>query len=105
MITGNPNGPLYGETMVFTGSLSLSRSIAAKLASNMGCNVDPSVTKRTNMLVIGTQDLERLRGKSKSNKQIKAEELIGTGQHITMMTEEDFIKIVENEEELSKVEK
>jgi DNA polymerase-3 subunit epsilon len=36
---GDPDGPFYGETIVFTGALSLPRKEAARLAALSGCNV------------------------------------------------------------------
>ena len=36
----NPEGKLFGEVVVFTGDLCISRSDAADLASNIGCHVD-----------------------------------------------------------------
>jgi DNA polymerase-3 subunit epsilon len=72
---GNPEGSLYGETIVFTGALSLPRFEAAKIAVNLGCRVDNSVTKSTTILVVGTQDIFRLAGYKKSSKHRKTEEL------------------------------
>jgi DNA polymerase III subunit epsilon len=39
-LEGNPEGSLYGETIVFTGTLSLLRKEAAKIAAELGCHVD-----------------------------------------------------------------
>jgi len=91
---GNPEGPLHGETIVFTGALDISRREAAQLAADAGCNVESNVTKNCSILVIGQQDLTKLAGKDKSNKQIKAEELIKKGQAIQIISENDFKQIV-----------
>ena len=91
---GNPEGDLYGETIVFTGKLSLPRIEAAKLASKMGCNVNSSVTKRTTILVVGFQDEFKLAGYRKSSKHRKAEELIKKGQKIKLLSENDFLQMV-----------
>ena len=48
---GNAEGPLFGETIVFTGALGIPRREAADLAANAGCSVAPSVTKNVTMLV------------------------------------------------------
>jgi DNA polymerase-3 subunit epsilon len=53
----NPEGPLYGEVLVFTGALSMVRHDAAVIAANAGCQVDDSVTKHTTLLVVGDQDI------------------------------------------------
>ena len=55
---GNPGGPLYGETVVFTGRLTrgsceITKSEAADLAAKAGCNVRPDLTQEVTMLVKG----------------------------------------------------
>lgn len=91
---GNPDGELFGEILVFTGSLSIPRHEAADAAAAAGCRVDASVTKHTTMLVVGDQDVRRLAGHEKSSKHIKAEELIAKGQTIRILGESDFMRIV-----------
>jgi DNA polymerase-3 subunit epsilon len=90
----NPDGPLYGEILVFTGALSMSRGEAADAASRAGCEVDASVTKRTTLLVLGDQDLRKLAGYEKSSKQRKVEELISMGHRIRVISEGDFLRVV-----------
>jgi DNA polymerase III subunit epsilon len=87
---GKPEGPLHGEVAVFTGALSMLRREAADAASAAGCEVDPGVTKRTTLLVVGDQDIRRLAGYEKSAKQRKAEELIKEGHRIRIIGESDF---------------
>nr|WP_274521858.1 exonuclease domain-containing protein [Halorhodospira halochloris] len=87
---GNPEGTLYGEILVFTGALELPRSEAADLASALGCQVASGVTKKTTMLVVGDQDIEKLAGHEKSSKHRKAEELICKGIPIKILRESDF---------------
>ncbi|WP_437675923.1 exonuclease domain-containing protein [Sorangium sp. So ce131] len=89
-LEANPNGSLYGEVLVFTGTLSLPRREAAAAASAAGCEVTDSVTKRTTLLVVGDQDIRRLAGDEKSSKHRKAEELIAKGQNIRILCESDF---------------
>lgn len=91
---GNPDGPLAGESAVFTGALMISRAEAADLAASAGCEVTQGVTKKTTLLVVGDQDYRRLAGHSKSSKQRKAESLIEKGQPIRILGEEDFQKLV-----------
>jgi DNA polymerase-3 subunit epsilon len=90
----NPNGPLLGEVVVFTGALSIPRGEAADLAARIGCEVAPSVTRRTTMLVVGDQDARWLNGNEKSTKHAKAENLIAAGQRIEVLTESDFVRLV-----------
>lgn len=91
---GNPDGELSGEILVFTGSLSIPRREAADAAAAAGCRVDDGVTKHTTILVVGDQDLRVLAGHDKSSKHLKAEQLILMGQHIRIVGESDFMRIV-----------
>ncbi|MGA7340431.1 MAG: exonuclease domain-containing protein [Terracidiphilus sp.] len=91
---GNPEGELFGEVLVFTGSLSISRGEAANAAAAAGCCVEGGVTKRTTILVVGDQDLRKLAGRDKSAKQMKAEELFSKGQLIRILGEGDFRRLV-----------
>lgn len=87
---GNPDGPLAGEIVVFTGALSLPRREVADLAAQVGCTVADGVNKHTTLLIVGDQDIRRLAGQEKSSKHRKAEELIGKGQPIRILCERDF---------------
>ena len=87
---GNPVGAMFGEVLVFTGQLSVSRNEAADVAAAAGCCVEASVTKRTTILVVGDQDVRLLAGKDKSSKHIRAEQLITNGQPIRILRESDF---------------
>ncbi len=91
----NPDGPLYGEVLVFTGALSMPRHEAADAASAAGCEVATSVTKHTTLLVVGNQDIRKLAGHEKSSKHCKAEALIAEGQKIRIICESDFQHLVE----------
>ena len=93
---GSPGGELYGEILVFTGTLSISRLEAADAAAAVGCRVDIGVTKHTTMLVVGDQDLQRLAGNEKSAKHLKAEQLISKGQAIRILGESEFLRVVQN---------
>ncbi|MDO9313425.1 MAG: exonuclease domain-containing protein [Burkholderiaceae bacterium] len=97
---GNPEGDLYGETLVFTGSLELPRSVAADHAARVGCQVANGVTKKTTILVVGDQDVMKLAGHEKSSKHRKAEQLVAEGHRIRIIRESDFnalVKAVSNE--------
>ena len=92
-LDGNPEGQLYGESLVFTGALSIPRSEAGLIASKIGCKVTNSVTKNTTMLVVGIQDDTKLAGYEKSSKHRRAEELIESGITIRILSENDFVEI------------
>lgn len=91
---GNPQGPLFGEVLVFTGTLSATRCQAAEIAANAGCCVDAGVTKHTTILVIGDQAIFKLAGYTKSSKHRKAEELIRQGKPIQIIPEAGFWRLV-----------
>jgi len=91
---GDPDGDLFGEVLVFTGSLSMVRNKAANAAAKMGCSVASGVTKKTTLLVVGDQDVDKLKRKTKSSKHLKAETLIAKGQVIRILKESDFIAMI-----------
>lgn len=95
---GNPEGSLFGENLVFTGALSLPRKEASRIAAKIGCNVLNSVTQKTTILVVGTQDSTKLAGYEKSSKHRKTEELIEKGKQIKILSEKDFIKMCNDED-------
>ena len=91
---GNTDGALFGETIVFTGALGISRQVAANMAAEAGCNVANSISKKVTMLVVGTQDKSKLNGYEKSNKHRKAEALIETGVNIQILSKGDFSELM-----------
>lgn len=91
---GNPDGLLSGEVIVFTGQLNITKHDAADLAAKIGCDVGQGVTKKTTLLCVGNQDIEKLAGHSKSSKHRKAEALIAKGQKIRIIQESDFMEMV-----------
>lgn len=94
---GNPDGEHFGEVLVFTGELQMSRPEAANYASFMGCKVSTSVSKKTTILVSGIQKSHAIKSSSgKSSKHIKAEELISGGHDITIISETDFLSLIAN---------
>jgi len=90
---GDGDGPLVGESIVFTGALLIPRREAADMAHEAGAAVEPNVTKTTTLLVVGDQDLDRLAGHSKSSKHRKAEQLIEAGQPLRILGEADFMRL------------
>lgn len=90
----NADGPLVGESIVFTGAMQMPRQHAQSLAASIGCTPSNGVTKKTTILVVGDQDLTKLAGNEKSSKHRKAEELIAAGQSIRIIGETDFMAMV-----------
>lgn len=91
---GNVDGALFGETLVFTGALTIARREAADMAAAAGCNVAENVSKKVTMLVVGTQDKTKLLGYDKSTKHRKAETLIAKGVEIEILSESDFLDFI-----------
>ena len=91
---GNPEGSLFGEVAVFTGTLSIPRREAANLAASAGCFVTESVCYNTTLLIVGDQDIRRLAGHEKSSKHRKVEDLITKGHPIRILGESDFRRLV-----------
>jgi DNA polymerase-3 subunit epsilon len=90
----NPEGELFGEVLVFTGTLSIPRRDAADSAAAAGCQVEAGVNKHTTLLVVGDQDIRKLHGHEISSKQRKAEQLIADGQKLRIIGESDFRRLV-----------
>jgi DNA polymerase-3 subunit epsilon len=92
--TFNPEHPFYGRTFVFTGELeSLSRREAMQAVIDVGGQCGNGVTKKTNVLVMGEQDLAKLAdGQTKSSKMRKAEELVAEGADLEIFSELDFLR-------------
>lgn len=91
---GNPNGPLYGHTAVFTGYMMIPRERLASIAAQAGCDVKVNVTKKTTILIVGDQDPKVLAGHEKSSKHRKAEKLIAEGQEINILNETQFYALL-----------
>jgi DNA polymerase-3 subunit epsilon len=88
--------PLWGRVIVFTGALSsMTRHLAHEECIRVGGLPEKTVTKRTNVLVIGDLDPARLvPGDTTSQKAQKAFKLRAAGQDIEVMTEYDFLQSV-----------
>ena len=93
---GNPDGPLFGEVLVFTGELTIPRGQAAQIAADLGCAVKSGVSKNISVLVVGDQDITRLAGHNRSSKHRKALELKAQGHAVRIIQEADFLAMLES---------
>ena len=91
-IIPNEDGPLYGETIAFTGTLNITKREAGYWAADAGCMVVENVSRKVTILVVGTQDHSRLKGHKKSRSHRKADELNSKGWKIEILSEEDFFE-------------
>jgi DNA polymerase-3 subunit epsilon len=90
-----PGHPLYGQTVVFTGQLSIGRPEAKQRSAEFGARPESRVTGRTTVLVVGdgfvASDLRsgRLTGKAR-----RVLELHERGQAIEVLSEGEFLQMV-----------
>jgi DNA polymerase-3 subunit epsilon len=94
--TIDENHPLFGAKVAFTGTLtSMNRTEAFMRLMDFGGDPETNVTKKTNYLVLGEQDLWKFRpGSEVSSKMQKAIELAEAGQDIEIIGEQDFLKLL-----------
>jgi DNA polymerase III epsilon subunit-like protein len=91
----SPEHPLFEKTVAFTGALVIPRRDAQQAVVDRGAIAGTGVTRRTDYLVTGYQDLTKLaRGSDKSHKLQKAETLRAEGLPIEIITESDFVQLL-----------
>ncbi len=90
----DPDHPFYGKVIVFTGALmSRTRQMAWDDVVKAGGTPERTVTKHTNILVIGDINPAVLApGMVTTGKAAKAFALQDKGQDIELMTEDDFLR-------------
>ncbi|TWT52114.1 exonuclease domain-containing protein [Allorhodopirellula solitaria] len=88
--------PLAGQRVVFTGVLSrIERADAEQLAQLCGGRCVSSVSKLTNLLVVGQSDPRTLRsGRSQSTKELKVQELNAQGANVRVLSEDEFLRLI-----------
>ncbi len=94
------NHPLFGQTVVFTGNLQISRGTAKQRAALMGARPASSVTAKTTVLVVGdgfiAADLKL--GKTTAGritaKARRVLELHERGQKIEVLSEGEFMQMI-----------
>lgn len=88
------NNIFFGKSICFTGTLKIARKEAMQIIANLGGIPVDGVNKKTDFLVIGMQDYTRVKD-GKSNKQLKAEELMLKGHNVQILSENVFYDMVE----------
>lgn len=78
----------FGKCFVFTGALCFSREEACKIVLAGGGKISPNITKTVDFLVDANPDV--------SNKKIRARELIEQGYPIKIITENEFLEMINN---------
>lgn len=91
----NKAGHLYGQTVVITGELSIPRTEMQQRAADAGCRCVGSVSGKTTILVLGAPNYDEIKG-AISQKEQKARELIAQGKPIKIMSEAEFMQLLNN---------
>ena len=87
--------PLFGRTVAFTGALEIPRREAMQAVVDCGGVAAKGVTRKTELLVAGFQDLTKLaQGQNESAKLRKAQELLAQGRAIEIVGESDFVRLL-----------
>ncbi len=87
--------PIFGKVVVFTGALSsMSRLSAFQIAADLGATPQDSVTKKTNFLVIGSEEFASCVKNGKTRKMQKAESYLAKGHDITILSEAAFFDLI-----------
>lgn len=93
------SSPLCGKNIVFTGELAIPREEAMQIAVDSGAILKTSVSRKTDYLVVGTQDITVVGMDGMSTKEEKAHALNDSGKaHIQIIHEEEFLKLAKKEE-------
>ena len=94
-IVADEDNPIYGKTIVFTGTLEkITRKNALEIVAKLGGIPSNSITKSTNYLVVGNFDFIDSVKNGKSSKIVKAETLAAKGVDISVISENTFYEMV-----------
>lgn len=90
----------YNKNIVLTGKLKhYERKKASQILINLGANVQRNVTKKTDILIIGSFEyVNNIKG-NKTSKQKKAERYKLNGQDIDILNEETFYNLINENNE------
>jgi DNA polymerase-3 subunit epsilon len=94
--TFDQHHPFFGAGIVFTGTLeSMVRRDAMQHVVNLGGHCPTTVTKDTSFLVVGDQDFRKFTDGISSSKMKKAQNLRAAGSDIELISEDDFLRMLE----------
>jgi len=86
----------YQKKACFTGTLkSMARKQAMAIFAMLGGIPEKNITKTTNFLIMGDQDIRVVGETGKSSKILKAEQLLTKGQEIQLLSENEFLRMIE----------
>ena len=97
--TVDARNPLYGMNIVFTGRLSMERESAMQIAVNAGATIKTAVSKKTDYLIVGAQDISLVGKDGLSGKEERAYALNEAGEaNIKIIGEGEFLRLAGLEE-------
>ncbi|MEJ5143970.1 exonuclease domain-containing protein [Sphingobacterium sp. MYb388] len=83
----------YSKNVVFTGKMtSMTRAEAAQIILKIGGKFSDGLNAKTNILVIGQQEVAVVGAEGRSSKQKKAEDMRAKGLEIEVMSELEFLQ-------------
>lgn len=82
----DPSNPLYDKKVVITGAFAIDRIELAQLLKTMGADVNCSISRKTDYVLIGTEP--------GSSKMKKLDELVADGYNIGKLFQEDLDEIM-----------
>ena len=87
--------PLFQKNIVFTGELSIQRRDAMQKAVDKGAVLRSGVSRKTDFLVVGIQDIRLVGSSGKSTKEEKAHQLNTLGEAaIQVLNEQEFFDLL-----------
>ncbi|MCW2898706.1 MAG: polymerase-3 subunit epsilon [Streptosporangiaceae bacterium] len=90
----DPEHPLFGQVMVFTGALSIRRQDVWDAVAGCGAVVEPGVNKRTTLLVVGDGFTGHDPADFWTGKAAKATKWRAKGHRIEVLTEADLVDLL-----------
>ena len=90
----DPDHPLFGQSIVFTGALMMPRQDAYDAAASLGAVVKSGISKKVSMLVIGDGFSGDDPSSFHTGKAAKAAELMASGHAIEIIDEREFMEML-----------
>lgn len=90
----DPEHPLFGQVVVFTGALTIRRQDAWDAVASCGAVVEPGVNKRTTMLIVGDGFTGHDPAEFWTGKAAKATKWRAKGHRIEVLTEGDLVDLL-----------
>ena len=90
----DPDHPLFGQSIAFTGALMMPRQDAYDAAASLGAVVKSGISKKVTMLVIGDGFLGDDPSSFHTGKAAKAADLMASGHSIEIIDEREFMEML-----------